>query len=333
MKDRARGLKKKIHADLLDENLRIIGSAPLQKRGRGIASIVKVAALILLSISSLLFIANDLNPEIDGVNLSTPQLAPNHNDRGGRAYSPAEFANMADMIDRTKMPVRKALGFGIKTIVLDAGHGGDDPGAIGRLGTKEKDITLDIAQRLKERLTRKDYNVLMTRKGDESLTLSQRVEFANANKADLFISLHVNYLPLTEIDIVETYYFGPSTDPKVLRLAAYENRGSDYGMGDYEDVIKRIGATMKFQESKAIAASIQKSLFSNIRKKKEDIQDFGVKRAPFVVLLGANAPGALVEIACLSNSQEEKRLNDAAYRDNIAKYIEDGIINYLKTGR
>ncbi|HWR57688.1 MAG TPA: N-acetylmuramoyl-L-alanine amidase [Thermodesulfovibrionales bacterium] len=241
-------------------------------------------------------------------------------------------SDLAALIDGGR-PLSRMFGLRVKTIMLDPGHGGTDPGTVGKLGTMEKDITLDIAKRLKQRLAKRGlYNVVLTRDEDVTLPLNKRVELANSGKADLFISIHLNYLPSKPINIIETYYFGPSNDAKTLRLAEQENASSHYKLSDIREMVEKIGKTIKLQESSVLAAAIQKSLFVNSRKQNGDIRDFGVKRAPFVVLMGAHAPGVLAEVSCLSNREEELELNTEVHRENIARYLEAGILEYLNKG-
>lgn len=248
----------------------------------------------------------------------------------GNSTSPSDYAGLLNSPD---IPLSRVFGLGVKTIMIDPGHGGTDPGAIGKMGTMEKDMTLDIAKKLRERLLKYGaYNILMTRSDDATIPLNKRVDLASLSKADIFISIHLNYLPLKPINIIETYYFGPSSDEKVLKLAEKENAGSQYGMNEFKDMIEKIGETLKLQESKELALSIQKSLFVNSRKNKGDVYDFGVKRAPFVVLLGVDVPAILAEVSCLSNSKEELELNTEKHRDNIARYLEAGILDYLNKG-
>ena len=227
----------------------------------------------------------------------------------------------------------RMLGLKIKTIMIDPGHGGTDSGSIGKMGTKEKDITLDIAKRLKARLVKSDlHHVLLTREDDSSVPLLERVTLVREAKADLFISIHLNYLPKKNTNIIETYYFGPSNDKKTLKLAEQENAGSEYGLSDFREVVEMLGKTMKLQESKEFAESIQVNLFINSRKQNEEIQNHGVKRAPFVVLLGVDVPSVLAEVSCLSNREEEGELNSESHRENIAKYLAAGIFDYLNKG-
>jgi N-acetylmuramoyl-L-alanine amidase len=231
------------------------------------------------------------------------------------------------------IPFGRMLGLKIRTIMIDAGHGGADSGTRGKMGTIEKDMTLDIAKRLKAHLIKRDlHHVLMTREDDSFVALDKRVAFAREKKADLFISIHFNSLPQRNTNIIETYYFGPSDDRKTVRLAEVENAGSEHGLSDFKEIVEKLGKTMKLQESKKFAESIQANLFLNRRKDSEDIENHGVKRAPFVVLLGLDVPSVLVEVSCLSNQDEEQELNSESHRENIARYLATGIFDYLNKG-
>jgi N-acetylmuramoyl-L-alanine amidase len=158
------------------------------------------------------------------------------------------------------------------------------------------------------------------------------VELALSTKTDLFISIHLNYLPHKPINIIETYYFGSSADTSAQRLAEQENAGSQYGLSDFKEVMEKLGRRLKTQESKNLAYSIQKNLFLNFKKENGNAYDFGVKRAPFVVLLGVDVPAVLAEVSCLSNKEEERLLNTPGHRENIAHYLEAGILDYLNKG-
>jgi N-acetylmuramoyl-L-alanine amidase len=231
-----------------------------------------------------------------------------------------------------KENVRKLFGLSVRTIVIDAGHGGHDPGAIGKGGLREKDLTLDIALRLKDRLEAldRDYRILLVREGDVFVPLSQRAAFANSHDADLFVSIHVNYIPGTSTNAVETYYFGRHQDVHARRVAERENRGSEYTLSEFENIVRNMQDTIKLQESKALAGSIQRSLVSSIRRQNEEVLNLGVRTAPFVVLLGVKAPSVLVEVASLSSPEGERNLRRERYRDEIATYLAGGIAGYLK---
>lgn len=226
------------------------------------------------------------------------------------------------------------FGLEVSTIVIDPGHGGRDPGATGPTGLTEKAVNLAIARRLQERLNeRGDIRAVLTRDSDEFLSLRERVEIANARDADLFLSLHVNYLPQEPPTVIETYYFGPGSDEAALRAARRENRTSEYHMGEFREVLAKIGRTFKHQESRALAQSIHGQLYRSMKAHNEDLLDSGTKTAPFVVLLGAEMPSVLAEVTCLSNEREERRLRTASYRERIAGYLEKGIKAYLDRNR
>lgn len=228
------------------------------------------------------------------------------------------------------LPIVSLFGLNVGTIVIDAGHGGVDPGAVGASGTREKDITLDVARRLASRLERSGrYRVVLTRAGDETLSLARRVELANAAHADLFLSIHVNSLPNRQVNVIETYYFDISEDPAALQLAAIENRDSGMPLGYFRSLLETIGDTVKLEESKALAQHIQTSMIDNVRNQSTRVFDSGVKVAPFVVLMGVGVPAVLVEISCISNRDEEIKLQTSDYREKVASFLEQGITRYL----
>ncbi len=241
------------------------------------------------------------------------------------------FGEYQPFLSQNEFSLRAIFGLKVKIIVIDPGHGGEDPGTSGHFGTREKDVTLDIARRLELRMSRyAGYQILLTRNEDVTLPLEARIDFANNHNADLFVSIHVNNIPNKPYSIIETYYFGPNSDRSVLSLAETENRGAYYSMNDFRTMIQKISNTLKYQEAKVLARSIQKSLFENIHRENENIFDYGVKTAPFIVLLGVDMPSVLTEVTCLSDPEEEKKLNSEAYREDIARYMEEGIIEYLQ---
>ncbi len=236
----------------------------------------------------------------------------------------------AGLLQETRMTVRSLFGLQVRTIVIDPGHGGRDPGTVGAAGSLEKRITLDIARRLARRLRAGGgYRVLLTRETDETLALQERVEFANRVGSDLFISIHVNALPQRTINLVETYYFGPTEDPATLDVARQENQGSDYPIAGFEALLTELRNTLKWQESRRLALSVQRSLFENGRMEDADLKDWGVKTAPFVVLLGVESPAVLTEVACLTNPEEERKMGDPRHREALAARIQAGIDAYL----
>ena len=231
-----------------------------------------------------------------------------------------------------EVPIAQLFDLEVKTIVLDPGHGGRDPGATGPTGTREKDITLDVARRLHRRLELQGFQVLMTREDDRKVSLHDRVAFANEHGADLFLSIHVNAFADEDVQVVETYYFGLSEDERTLRLANRENSDSEFSNAEFMEALDKVGKTMKFQESKQLATSIQKTLYRNIRSVNSDMSDWGAKAGPFAVLLGVEVPSILAEVSVISNADEELKLNTPEYREQLAASLEAGVVNYLYPG-
>lgn len=329
-------VKKNMLRGVYEENLKIIGRghAPLARTNHFFLK--KIILIFLLALSAVLFhgmffdntffTEKELTASLISQNIPARPPIPS-------AKALQDSSEYQALINNQEVPLSRMFGLGVRTIMIDAGHGGIDTGTIGKMGTKEKDITLDIAKRLKERLLKSGhYRVLMTREDDVAVPLNRRVEIARGAKADLFISVHLNYLPSKPINMIETYYFGPTSDEKARKLAAEENAGSEYALSDFKEMIEKLGETLKLQESREFATSIQKSLFVNTKMHNGNVYDFGVKRAPFVVLLGVDVPAVLAEVSCLSNNQEEKELNTVAHRENIARYLEAGIMDYLHKG-
>ena len=227
-------------------------------------------------------------------------------------------------IDRGTIPLA------IKRIVIDPGHGGE-PGATSASGVTEKEITLDVALRLRRLLADAPYEVLLTRQSDRPIRLDKRVAFANENKADLFVSIHVNWLEPHSIRALETYYVGPSDDPATLRLASMENKDSGYSLSDYKKILEKIYVDARHDESRALAKTIQTNLYRALKPVNPVLENRGVKSAPFVVLIGTQMPAILVEISCLSNDDEVKLLTKEDYRESIALALLQGIRGYAQS--
>lgn len=248
--------------------------------------------------------------------------------------APAGVSERLHLLFDEGQSLSSLFGLDVRTIVLDPGHGGVDPGASGAGGTQEKDITLDIARRLKQRLEQRgNYRIIMTRETDTTVSLRRRVALANAAGADLFLSIHVNALPNPDLNIVETYYFGLPTDRHAVRLVRRENRHSGLPMSEFKRLMGELSNTLKYQESAQLAGHVQRKLFGNLRKHDHSVLNVGVKTAPFVVLSGVEMPSVLAEISCISNRQTERRLSSANYREELAAYLEQGVISYLTTKR
>jgi N-acetylmuramoyl-L-alanine amidase len=224
---------------------------------------------------------------------------------------------------------RGAIPLSVKRIVIDAGHGGE-PGAISASGVTEKEITLDVALRLRRLMAEEPYEVLLTRETDRLIPLDKRVTFANENKADLFVSIHVNWLEPRSIRGLETYYVGPTDDPVTLKLASMENKDSGYSLSDYKKILEKIYVDARHDESRALAKTIQTHLYRTLKPVNPVLENRGVKTAPFVVLIGTQMPAILVEISCLSNDDEAKLLTKEHYRESIALALLQGIRGYAR---
>jgi len=222
----------------------------------------------------------------------------------------------------------RALGLKIERVVIDPGHGGHDTGTIGPTGLKEKDVVLDLALRLGRLVNeRLGSQVIFTRTDDTYVSLEARTELANEVKADLFISLHANSSRLRSAAGPEAYYLNFTTDASALEVAARENAPSARTIHELQDLVLKIAQKEKVQESREFAASMQKALYSGLRSGKNR----GVKRAPFLVLVGAQMPSVLVEVAFLSNPREERLLKQPEYRQRIAEALYRGLFNYAST--
>ena len=226
----------------------------------------------------------------------------------------------------------RALGLKISRIVIDPGHGGHDTGTIGPHGLMEKDLCLDVALRLGRLIEDKlpGAEVVYTRKDDTFIPLEDRTAIANQSNADLFISIHANSSHDHAARGVETYYLNFATSEESMEVAARENERSQESMHDLEDIIKKIARNEKIEESKELASDIQESLTQRLQLVSGSRKDRGVKKAPFIVLIGANMPSVLSEISFVSNPNDEKLLRKGDQRQRIADGLYKGIAAYLE---
>jgi N-acetylmuramoyl-L-alanine amidase len=223
----------------------------------------------------------------------------------------------------------RTLGLKIGRIVIDAGHGGHDTGTIGPDGLMEKDLVLDVALRLGRLLeTRLGADVIYTRDDDTFIPLETRTAIANQHQADLFISIHANSSSDPEARGVETYYLNFTSDPGALEVAARENAVSEKSIFQLQDLVKKITLKEKIDESRELASDVQQSLYSGLATRHSTLRDRGVKKAPFVVLIGANMPSILAEISFVSNPTDEAKLETPEYRQKIADSLYKGIAKY-----
>jgi len=221
---------------------------------------------------------------------------------------------------------------GLKLIVVDAGHGGKDPGAVGPHKTYEKNVVLQMAQYLAHELRQQlGVKVLMTRSDDRFLELRERTEYANQVGADMFISLHANATANGKAYGVETYFLNLSKNNQAAEVAARENGTTLQEVGNLEAILFDLMANAKINESSRLAAEVQQSLVAGLRSHYSHIKDHGVKQGPFHVLLGATMPSVLVETGFISNQREEKRLKSASYQKRVAAAIVGGVKKYAMT--
>jgi N-acetylmuramoyl-L-alanine amidase len=223
----------------------------------------------------------------------------------------------------------RALGLKIGKIVIDPGHGGHDTGTIGPNGLEEKDLVLDVSRRLGKLLqARLGAEVVYTRKDDTFIPLESRTAVANQARADLFVSIHANSSRDAAARGVETYYLNFTSSPEALEVAARENAVSEQSIYELQDLVKKIALKEKIEESREFAWDVQQSLHSGLAAKSPSIRDRGVKKAPFIVLIGANMPSILAEISFVSNPTDERRLSTSEYRQRIAESLYRGIAKY-----
>lgn len=230
--------------------------------------------------------------------------------------------------------VPPATGSVLRRVVVDAGHGGKDPGAIGPKGLMEKDVTLAMAKVLARKLKEEiGCEVILTRSGDVYLPLEERTAIANRVGADLFISIHANAAPNRNAFGIETYYLNFSKNDKAAAVAARENGTSLKQVGDLELILFDLMANSKINESSRLAAEIQKSLVSQLGRDYQHVKDLGVRQGPFYVLLGATMPSVLVETAFISHPREESRLKDRRFHEKAAAAIVHAVQQYANALR
>jgi N-acetylmuramoyl-L-alanine amidase len=226
----------------------------------------------------------------------------------------------------------RVLGLKLGRVVLDPGHGGHDTGTIGPSGLMEKDLVLDIAKRLgiliEERM---GSEVIYTRTDDVSVPLEARTELANQKKADLFLSIHANSSRLRRISGAETFYLNFTTSRADLEVAARENASSQRSIHELSELVQKIALKDKLEESRDFASSIQTSLYELYRRSNSKARDRGVKKAPFVVLIGAAMPSVLAEVGFISNPVEERLMKISERRQKLAEALYQGLSKYAST--
>lgn len=232
------------------------------------------------------------------------------------------------------LSIARQLGLGVSRIVIDPGHGGHDPGAKGT-GVTEAELVLDIALRLEKLLAKlQGVEVVLTRRDDRFIPLQERTAIANREGADLFLSIHANASNVPAARGVETYFLDFASNQGAAAVAARENATSGQTMGSLEDVVKAITLNNKLDESRDFATYVHREMLDTLRTSNKTLKDLGIKRAPFVVLIGASMPSVLAEVSFLTNPQENRLLKGSTYRQKIAQALFEGVKKYqhsLKT--
>ncbi len=230
-----------------------------------------------------------------------------------------------------KFSLARQLGLGVSRIVIDAGHGGHDPGAQAN-GVSESELTLDIATRLSRLLEKQPgVEVVMTRDTDAFIPLEERTAMANREGADLFLSIHANASRNPKAHGVETYFLNFASNPDAEAVAARENSTSGRAMHSLPDIVRAIALNNKIDESRDFAEMVQRSMVRRLSSRNKQLRDLGVKQAPFVVLIGAAMPSVLAEISFVTHRQEGQLLKTSIYRQQIAEALLDAVLRYQQS--
>lgn len=318
-------LKRRLLQGAVDDNLRAIRNQP---RGR----LYRRPPLRRWLPLGLALIAVALAARAIAPRLSGPSAGALPGNTEGELRPGPESSSQDALTADARVPTRfpsAALSLPVRRIILDPGHGGGDEGTKTPNGLTEKDLTLDIAQRVALRLIDLGFEVALTREEDAKLFLRDRVRFANARKADLFLSIHVNWLQDGRANRgIETYYLGPSDDPFISALASAENRESGYSMADARALLDSIYSDVRQQESRRLALAVHRHLIASARQLSREVRDRGVRSAPFLVLVETGMPAVLAEVASLASPEEARLLASADHRERIARALAEGIRAY-----
>lgn len=333
-------LKRRLFEGMAEDNIEVIRNQPrgtirrerlarLQRFRRAVVaggSLLAIAMVVLaLSIRSDASSNQGGSGNTDDSVRSLTAAPPPRGETGSGANDLTEVINgrQAHAIEPAVIPLA------VRTLAIDAGHGGTDSGALlPRWGMLEKDLAWDVADRLRRIAEKNDFTVVLTRPGDETVPLRDRTEIANRANADLFVSIHVNWLPDREARGIETYFAGATVDPFLKDLAAAENSDSGFSVADTRRLLDGIYSGVRQQESRRLADWVGQSLFETLRTRNREVVNRGVMRAPFVVLVATDMPAILAEVACISNDREARFLGLSQYRQSIAEALFTGIQGY-----
>ena len=310
-------------------------SSPVPASNREVASVSEGPGVISATA------APTSKPVVDKGNRKDAVSAAAASDRGSHLPAPTHKGPMAgaEMAAVPNVPapptadgqstLMRALGLKIGRIVIDAGHGGHDSGTLGADGIEEKDVVLDVALRLGKLLhDRLGAEVVYTRADDTFIPLETRTAIANKAQADLFISVHANSSGDPSARGVEVYYLNFTSDPDAMAVAGRENAVSSQRVNQLSDLVKKIALKDKIDESRELAADVDTSLYAGLKKGNEGLKDRGVKKAPFVVLIGANMPSILAEISFVTNPDDAGELSQPEYRERVAESLYRGVARY-----
>ncbi|MDP2914263.1 MAG: N-acetylmuramoyl-L-alanine amidase [Candidatus Aminicenantes bacterium] len=259
-------------------------------------------------------------------------IYPQEREAGPSLSPTAEKTPQPPQPAKSGYSMARQLGLGIKTVIIDPGHGGIDPGCLDPSGLKEKDLTLDISLRVKALLkANTKLDVILTRESDIFVPLENRTVVANQKKADLFVSIHVNAFPDKKRRGIESFYLNFSSDPNVNATAARENATTTKTIGQMDKIIRKIVQNSKIIESKELAEQIQLNLVKYLSRQYSDIKNLGTRGGPFWTLIGCEMPSILVEVSHISNAPEAQRLKTEGYRQQVARGIYEGILAYMQS--
>lgn len=334
--DRAKRLPARIFIDVFGTKLALASKDPLTVED-GTVQQVRVAQYNGDVVRVVLDL-NELRPHNVFVSVDPARLVIDIAGRDGSSKLPARDAvPKAEIVAARPAPqTRKAETpvpvTALRKIVLDPGHGGKDPGAIGVGGAAEKDVVLSVAKKLARRLQSElGVKVILTRSDDRFVPLEDRTALANSEDADLFISLHMNASPNAEARGIETYYLDNTTDEAAIRLAARENRTSRRNISDLQFILSDMMQNMKLEDSITLAHRLQGALVGGMGKVMADVKDLGVKKALFHVLVGARMPSVLVEMSFITHRIEGAAMTQERYQDAMVGALFEGIQKYGET--
>lgn len=302
-----------------------LGYHPQDKRTRVVLDSANVKDFTVFQMSNPSRIVVDVFSSERKEDVKRPVIASNNQTAKNNAAKDMKTKRPDDL--PKDITLGAALGLKIRTIVIDPGHGGKDPGAVYN-GLKEKDIVLEIGKYLYEYLkSDPDLNIHLTRNKDVFIPLEERTAIANKLKADIFVSIHANAAKNKAASGLETFVFNVTNDRAALEVAALENQATTKSISDLQGILKDILKYSKLEESVSLAGSVQSCLVKNVSASSK--QNLGVKQAPFYVLVGATMPAILVETGFLSNNDDASKLKSSTYRKKVAKGIYDGIKEYI----